>query len=66
MIHSLPIEKGANPLRFPLREYVRGIYWKFMPDYRDRNHLRARRDLPEFYWTGETNMRCIWRCMRKV
>jgi deoxyribodipyrimidine photolyase-related protein len=41
------------------REYVRGIYWLKMPDYRDANHLDARRDLPWFYWSGETEMACI-------
>ncbi|XBQ15720.1 MAG: cryptochrome/photolyase family protein [Oceanicaulis sp.] len=41
------------------REYVRGIYWRFMPDYLKRNHLDARRKLPEFYWTGETKMACL-------
>ncbi|MBY0612097.1 MAG: cryptochrome/photolyase family protein [Beijerinckiaceae bacterium] len=41
------------------REYVRGIYWLKMPDYSRSNALAARRKLPEFYWTGETEMRCL-------
>jgi deoxyribodipyrimidine photolyase-related protein len=41
------------------REYVRGIYWTLMPDYADSNALEATRTLPEFYWTGETDMRCL-------
>lgn len=41
------------------REYVRGVYWTLMPDYADRNALQAGRVLPEFYWTGETTMRCL-------
>ncbi|MGE3643473.1 MAG: cryptochrome/photolyase family protein [Beijerinckiaceae bacterium] len=41
------------------REYVRGIYWLKMPDYRDENHFEARRDLPWFYWSAETKMRCM-------
>ncbi len=41
------------------REYVRGIYWRFMPDYGRRNHLGARRALPDFYWSGDTDMRCL-------
>lgn len=41
------------------REYVRGLYWRFMPEYRERNFLDARRPLPEFYWTAETEMACI-------
>lgn len=41
------------------REYVRGIYWLKMPDYVEENALGASRDLPEFYWTGKTRMRCL-------
>lgn len=41
------------------REYVRGIYWLKMPEYAETNFLDARERLPEFYWTGETKMRCI-------
>jgi len=41
------------------REYVRGIYWLKMPDYVDQNFLDAHRPLPSFYWTGETDMRCV-------
>ena len=41
------------------REYVRGIYWLKMPEYLEENALRATRDLPDFYWTGETDMHCL-------
>ena len=41
------------------REYVRGIYWLKMPDYVNQNFLEAKRDLPDFYWTGETDMSCL-------
>lgn len=41
------------------REYVRGIYWTFMPEYAERNALNAHAPLPGFYWTGETEMRCL-------
>jgi len=41
------------------REYVRGIYWLKMPDYAGTNHLGADRPLPDFYWSGETEMRCL-------
>lgn len=41
------------------REYVRGIYWAFMPEYRDRNALGHNRPLPDFYWTGETDLHCL-------
>ena len=41
------------------REYVRGIYWRFMPDYLGRNSLEAREKLPAFYWTGNCEMNCL-------
>jgi len=41
------------------REYVRGIYWQYMPDYLDYNVLEAHLPLPEFYWTAETEMNCL-------
>ncbi|MGL4488830.1 MAG: cryptochrome/photolyase family protein [Rhizobiaceae bacterium] len=41
------------------REYVRGIYWLKMPDYAQTNALNAHRPLPEFYWTGKTDMNCM-------
>lgn len=41
------------------REYVRGIYWHFMPEYLERNALEATQPLPAFYWTGETEINCL-------
>jgi deoxyribodipyrimidine photolyase-related protein len=61
-------EAGAAPLNavegfvrqiLGWREFVRGIYWLHMPDYASRNALAATRALPDFYWTGETKMRCM-------
>jgi deoxyribodipyrimidine photolyase-related protein len=41
------------------REYVRGIYWRQMPGYVEMNALKANEPLPDFYWTGETDMQCL-------
>ena len=41
------------------REYVRGIYWLKMPEYAASNELNHTRELPDFYWTGDTKMACV-------
>lgn len=41
------------------REFVRGVYWLKVPEYRKRNALDADRSLPWFYWSGETDMACV-------
>ena len=41
------------------REYMRGIYWAKMPEYRSLNHFGYTNKLPDFFWTGKTKMRCV-------
>ena len=48
------------------REYIRGFYWFLMPGLHDANELGATRPLPEFYWTGETDMACLSDCIRST
>jgi deoxyribodipyrimidine photolyase-related protein len=45
------------------REYVRGVYWLKGPDYVRGNALKASRRLPQFYWSGETDMLCMSEAM---
>ncbi len=45
------------------REYIRGIYWLKMPNYAEYNFLNAQRALPEYYWTGNTQMNCLKQCV---
>lgn len=46
------------------REFIRGIYWLFMPEYKSMNALSATRNLPSFYWTGDTDMNCLKQCVQ--
>jgi deoxyribodipyrimidine photolyase-related protein len=48
------------------REYVRGIYWLAMPEYAQRNALNARRPLPDWFWSGATDMRCMEVALRQT
>jgi deoxyribodipyrimidine photolyase-related protein len=41
------------------REFIRGIYWERMPEYRTLNVLDHQGPLPQWYWTGETRMACL-------
>ena len=41
------------------REYMRGIYWLKMPQFKALNALGADRKLPWMYWSGETEMNCV-------
>ncbi|SDR05462.1 cryptochrome/photolyase family protein [Flagellimonas zhangzhouensis] len=41
------------------REYMRGVYWKKMPNYSKLNHLENHNPLPKFFWDGNTKMNCL-------
>ncbi len=42
------------------REYIRGIYWLYMPEYKSKNYFNAKENLPNFYWDStKTEMNCI-------
>jgi deoxyribodipyrimidine photolyase-related protein len=58
---TVPLNAAEGFIRQILgwREYVRGIYWLKMPDYAGLNHFGNTRPLPDFYWTGDTDMTCL-------
>ncbi|MCA9298571.1 MAG: hypothetical protein KDA28_05865, partial [Phycisphaerales bacterium] len=68
-------ESGAAPLAgvegfvrqiIGWREFIRGVYWFEGPEYGDRNGLDHHGSLPEMYWTGETDMRCMSEALGQV
>lgn len=40
------------------REFIRGVYWLEMPGLAAANHFGHARDLPRWFWTGDTHMAC--------
>ena len=55
----LPAVEGFIRQILGWREFVRAVYWQQMPNYLTMNVLEATHDLPEFYWTGNTDMACM-------
>ncbi len=41
------------------REFMRGIYWSHMPEYRELNYFEHTRPLPAYFWNAETKMNCV-------
>jgi deoxyribodipyrimidine photolyase-related protein len=48
------------------REYIWRVYWRLMPEYRKRNSLLAKNSLPQFFWTGDTDMNCMREALSHV
>ena len=55
----LPAVEGFVRQILGWREYVRGVYWEYMPEYAEVNFFDHRRRLPEWFWTGSTRMNCL-------
>jgi len=63
---ALPGVEGFIRQILGWREFVRGIYWTFMPEYIGRNALGADQPLPGFYWTGDTDMNCLRHTLKQT
>lgn len=48
------------------REYVYWRYHQMMPGLHEMNHWQAKRPLPDFFWTGETDMNCLRHVITRV
>lgn len=56
---SLPQIEGFVRQIIGWREYMRGVYWAHMPVYAEMNELNHQRNLPNWFWTGDTDMNCL-------
>ena len=58
---QIPVQSAEGFIRQVIgwREYVHGVYWVKMPDYRNHNYFEHSAPLPEFFWTGTTAMQCL-------
>ena len=58
---GLPLASVEGFIRQVLgwREFIRGVYWLDMPHLAEANHYGHTRNLPQWYWTGETHMACM-------
>ena len=58
---NLPLASAEGFIRQILgwREFIRGLYWLDMPQMAKANHYAHHRDLPAWYWTGNTHMNCM-------
>ncbi len=65
---NVPLNAAEGFIRQILgwREYIRGIYWLKMPEYAEENFFKARRNLPDFYWTANTKMNCLHQCVTQT
>ena len=58
---TLPLASVEGFIRQILgwREFIRGVYWLDMPQMKDANHYHHHRQLPNWYWSGDTQMNCM-------
>ncbi len=66
--NSAPLNSVEGFIRQILgwREFVRGIYWLKMPGYEKLNFLNATRKMPSFFWNNNTNMNCLYNCIKET
>jgi deoxyribodipyrimidine photolyase-related protein len=60
--NQLPLNSAEGFIRQVLgwREYMHGLYHHiFEHSYPEKNYFNHTHPLPEFFWTGETNMNCL-------
>ena len=65
----VPINSAEGFVRQILgwREYIWNYYWRWMPEYAERNHLNANRALPPLFTNpAATSMKCMGSVLRGI
>jgi len=65
---DVPLNSAEGVVRQLLgwREFMRHVYRHSMPELATANQLGAAQDLPDFYWSGDTEMACVSGCVDDV
>ena len=65
---EIPVESVEGFVRQLIgwREFMRGVYRETMPELASANQLGATEQLPDWYWTGETDMACLSTAIESV
>ncbi|WP_353930666.1 cryptochrome/photolyase family protein [Okeanomitos corallinicola TIOX110] len=66
--HQLPLNSVEGFIRQVLgwREYMYGVYHFVEEEYQDLNYFNHTQPLPEFFWTGKTNMNCLKQIFQQI
>ncbi|ARV60512.1 cryptochrome/photolyase family protein [Nostocales cyanobacterium HT-58-2] len=66
--NQLPLNSVEGFIRQVLgwREYMHGIYQYVSADYPENNWFNHTQLLPEFFWTGETQMNCLHQILTQL
>lgn len=66
--HQLRLNSVEGFIRQVLgwREYMYGIYHFVDTEYAEKNWFGHTQSLPEFFWTGETNMNCLHQTITQI
>lgn len=65
---NLPLNSVEGFIRQVLgwREYMRGLYTHFGADYSQRNWFDHQQPLPDWFWTGQTDLNCLHQTIDQI
>ena len=63
--HTITLQQVEGFVRQVIgwREFMRGVYWAKMPEFSKLNYFGNKRSLPVWFWTAETKMNCLAKCV---